>query len=246
MSNLHVVLLAAGQSSRLYPLTLDCPKSLLPFGDQPLLLRTIKQLQTLGQTTISVVVGHLQHKIKSALSECDPIHFIENDRYASDVNSLSLHLGLANSQGSVLVVEADVALSDACLPTIKTVCQQSASTWFTYGKFLRSQVGGIIKSDAQQNIVDMKIVPQFADQYADYSKNLGMVYIGPHEIDFYKRVLANAIAHSTQSYYMEHWIQHLPHLSAKEMNLFPHPAGSFNTMEELAYCQQLMASQLHT
>lgn len=245
MSHPQVVILAAGQSSRLYPLTLECPKCLLPFGDQPLLVRTLKQLQQIGLTSIRVVVGHLQDKIKAALKEFENnVEFVYNENYAKDVNSLSLHLGLSTVTGPVLIIEADVILSDKCLPFIKNACEGKESIWFTYGKFLSSQVGGIIKSDAENNIVDMRIVPQFDAHYADYSKNLGMVYIGQKQIDLYKNLLNEAVNGSSSSYYMQHWINHMPNLAAKEINLFPCPAGSFNTLEELKYCQQLIATSL--
>lgn len=244
MSNVDVIILAAGKSSRLYPLTLNQPKSLLEFDGEPLLVRTIRQLHAIGLTSIHIVVGHLQEKIRVAV-DCfdDSIDFIFNDRYESDTNCLSLCLGLKKLKTkSVLVIEADVVFSNACWPIISQVCTGSTSAWFTQGKFLAHQRGGIIKSDASGNIIDMKIVPAFAPQYQEYSKNLGMVYIGQNELSHYQAILEDVVLKSTASYYMDHWIQHLSELHCKEINLFPHPAGSFNTAEELEYCRRYLLS----
>jgi CTP:phosphocholine cytidylyltransferase-like protein len=237
-----VIILAAGQGSRLAPLTNHCHKSLLPFGDEPLLVRTIRQLHSIGLLSIRIVVGHLQETIKKALLPFHPsIQFINNSLYATDTNSLSLHLGLEGIVNPVLIIEADVVLSEACLPIIKKVCEGHQSVWFTHDVFKSHQVGGIIRSNASKQIEDMRIVPHFDSSYAEYSKNLGVVYIGPDEINNYKKILLDGISSSITFYYMEYWIQHLSELIAFEVNLFPHPAGSFNTVEELEYCRQLVS-----
>jgi choline kinase len=242
MSHIQVIILAAGKSSRLHPLTLHKPKSLLEFDSTPLLVRTIQQLHSVGLTSISVVVGHLQHTIKEAL-ECfkSSIEYIYNDRYENDTNSLSLCLGLKGiTKHAVLIIEADVVFSNACWPVIQKVCESKSSIWFTQGKFLPHQRGGIIKSDSNRKITDMKIVPAFDIQYQEYSKNLGVVYIGQNELNHYQAILEKKVIESTASYYMEHWMQHLSELYCEEINLFPHPAGSFNTLEELEYCRQYL------
>lgn len=237
----QVVILAAGQSSRLHPLTLDCPKCLLLFDEEPLLLRTIRQLHSIELTSIRIVVGHLQEKIKTALRHYD-IEFITNEHYATDTNTLSLHLGLTNLTQPVLLLEADVAFSDSSWNSIQPITQQNASVWFTRGTFQSHQVGGIIKSDSDGNIVDMRIVPTFATHYANYKKNLGLVYIAPEQLHPYKKILETAVNQASNGYYMNHWINHLNQLPCKEIDLYPHAAGSFNTEEELTYCRKLLSA----
>ena len=46
--DLHPVLLAGGRGSRMYPLTENVPKALLPVGNQPLIYYPIKMLETNG------------------------------------------------------------------------------------------------------------------------------------------------------------------------------------------------------
>lgn len=57
------VIVAAGLSSRLYPLTLEKPKPLLPVNGKPLLLRSIELLQRKGVTEIAVVTGYKREMI---------------------------------------------------------------------------------------------------------------------------------------------------------------------------------------
>ena len=70
------VIVAAGLSSRLYPLTIDQPKGLLPLGDSTILQRSIDTLRQCGITNIAVVVGYMDQMMRSKLSGVD--QFIYN------------------------------------------------------------------------------------------------------------------------------------------------------------------------
>ena len=48
MSEFQAIILAAGRGSRMYPLTEDCPKALLPVGNQPLIWYPIQLLEQNG------------------------------------------------------------------------------------------------------------------------------------------------------------------------------------------------------
>lgn len=61
------VIVAAGLSSRLYPLTLDKPKALLPVKGESLLLRSIEMLRRNGVTEIAVVTGYKREMISRAV-----------------------------------------------------------------------------------------------------------------------------------------------------------------------------------
>jgi NDP-sugar pyrophosphorylase family protein len=64
---MQAMILAAGLGTRLLPHTLIRPKPLFPILNQPLLLLTIKRLQTLGFDKIVVNCHHLREKIVAAL-----------------------------------------------------------------------------------------------------------------------------------------------------------------------------------
>ncbi|MGK2961695.1 MAG: NTP transferase domain-containing protein [Gemmatimonadaceae bacterium] len=61
------VIVAAGLSSRLYPLTSETPKALLPVGDETLLSRSIRLLRNAGIPEIAVVVGFQAISIRDAV-----------------------------------------------------------------------------------------------------------------------------------------------------------------------------------
>lgn len=235
----RAVVLAAGQGSRLMPLTAECPKSMLEVAGEPLLLRTLRQLEGAGFESISVVVGYRGDSIVRAMRPRFPrARVIDNTRFAEDVNILSLLLGLAESDAPTLVVEADVAFDDRAMPRVSAACDEE-SVWFTHGAFQPHQLGGILKTDASGRVLDLRYTPRFETAYAGYKKLLGLLYVGSAQMPGFRRRLEEAARRSAQQYYMMPWVEHLPELACREVDLAPIPAFSFNTVEEYARCQEL-------
>lgn len=75
------VILAAGQGSRMGPLTEYCPKALLPVANVPLILRHLETLHQLRVSEVFIVIGHLGDLIRAAVDAAHPpgmaIHYIE-------------------------------------------------------------------------------------------------------------------------------------------------------------------------
>lgn len=107
---MQAVILLAGYGSRLK--RDDIPhKCLLPFGDETLLSRHLSVLESLGMEQAVLVVGHNREAIKSYTRSLDlnmPVEFVDNDRYETTGNTLSLVMGLRGRQGDLLVMDGDV------------------------------------------------------------------------------------------------------------------------------------------
>lgn len=82
------VVVAAGLSSRLYPLTLEKPKGLLEVNGEPMLHRSINILKSNGVEEIAIVVGYKQDVIKDALGE--EVTYVVNPFYKQCNNMGSL------------------------------------------------------------------------------------------------------------------------------------------------------------
>jgi glucose-1-phosphate thymidylyltransferase len=235
----RAVVLAAGQGSRLMPLTAECPKSMLSVAGEPLLLRTLGQLRQAGFDSLSVVVGYRGDAIVRALEPRFPeAQVIDNPRFAQDVNILSLLLGLGDSDAPTLVVEADVAFDAQALPRVAAACNDE-SVWFTHGRFQPHQLGGVLRTDMGGRVVDLRYTPRFEPALAEYKKLLGLLYVGPGQMPRFRQRLEQAARRSTQQYYMMPWVEHLDELHCRELDLAPIPAFSFNTVEEYERCRQL-------
>ena len=65
---MKAIILAAGEGTRLKPLTLDIPKSLISIGGKPIIDRIFESLPD-EIDEVFIVVGHLKEKIKSHLGD---------------------------------------------------------------------------------------------------------------------------------------------------------------------------------
>ena len=125
---MQAVILLAGYGSRLK--RADIPhKCLLPFGDETLLSRHLSILESLGMERTVLVVGHNKEAVKSyaqGLGIHMPIEFVENDRYETTGNTLSLVMGLRNREGELLVMDGDVLYPRAVLEEYVTRSRASS------------------------------------------------------------------------------------------------------------------------
>jgi len=113
------VVLAAGTSSRLRPLTNHIPKSLLPVGKIPLLQRTLESLYRSHIRECVIVTGFQKAKVEAFVHSLRlPLSttFVENPRYASTGNNYSLWTAYRNVQGrNMLLMDADILFDSRIL-----------------------------------------------------------------------------------------------------------------------------------
>ncbi|MEK7249843.1 MAG: phosphocholine cytidylyltransferase family protein [Bacteroidota bacterium] len=106
------VILAAGVSSRLRPLTTDTPKSLLEVGDKPLLQRNLETLKQHEITRCVIITGYLQEMIESFVNSLRlgiEIEFIYNPVYEQTNNNYSLWLARPAVDGQeIVLLDADI------------------------------------------------------------------------------------------------------------------------------------------
>ena len=114
---MQALILLAGYGSRLKRDDIS-HKCFLPFGDETLLSRHLSILESLGMEQTVLVVGHNKETVKSYVQSLDlnmPVEFVDNDRYETTGNTLSLVMGLRNREGELLVMDGDVLYPRAAL-----------------------------------------------------------------------------------------------------------------------------------
>jgi dTDP-glucose pyrophosphorylase/predicted transcriptional regulator len=79
-NDVPVVIMAGGKGKRLRPLTEDCPKPMLPIGDQPLLELIIKQASDQGFNDFFISINYLGEIIKE--------HFGNGSQFNVNINYL--------------------------------------------------------------------------------------------------------------------------------------------------------------
>ena len=102
------VILAAGDGDRLGPLTLTCPKVLLPVNEEaPLISYPIEALAAAGISEIAIVVGYLGDKVIKALGNGSDfgvrLQYIFNSDYLGG-NAISVYKARAWVQGEPVVL----------------------------------------------------------------------------------------------------------------------------------------------
>ena len=109
---MKAVILAAGITSRLRPLTNDRPKCLLEIGGKCLLQRSFDGLIQNGITEFVVVTGYLHEQIEAFLNnryQEVSITYIYNEQYASTNNIYSLWLARPEvEEKEMLLLDSDI------------------------------------------------------------------------------------------------------------------------------------------
>jgi len=231
---MHFVILAAGIGRRMHPLTEDRPKALLPFRGRTLLSRFLDQIGTLPGASVAVVAGFEHEKVEAEVSAhplSRAVRVVRNPRYLEDTNVLSVKLALDADCRPCTIIEADILLSDAAFAAV-AASPAERSVWYTAGRFDPSQLGGILRADEAGRVVDLQVVPRYEPAWAGYKKLIGLLKIGPGQLDRYARELARAADASVGQYYLAPWIDHLPELESYEQELPLSGCRSFNTVAE--------------
>lgn len=116
------VILAAGQGTRLLPLTADSPKCLIQIGGRPLLARMLDALAAAGIERAIVVTGYLSDRVDAYLGARElPLHVttVRNPEYAATNNAASLAVARpAIGDDAFLLSDGDVIFSESPLPAL--------------------------------------------------------------------------------------------------------------------------------
>ena len=101
------VILAAGMSRRLRPLTDTMPKCLLKIGNKSLLQRSVDALISCGINEFVVVTGYRSRMITDFLKDNYPdkiFHFVDNADYDTTNNIYSLWLAMPAANITAIIL----------------------------------------------------------------------------------------------------------------------------------------------
>jgi choline kinase len=108
---MQAVILAAGESKRLRPLTDSTPKCLLDISGRNLLHRTIDNILSCGIKDFVFVTGYKENMIKDYLSanfpNLNPI-ILTNSDYMNNNNSYSLWMTKDHIKNDILLLDSDI------------------------------------------------------------------------------------------------------------------------------------------
>ena len=102
----NAVILAAGFGMRMVPINTETPKGLLEVKNEPLIERLIKQLQEVGVSDITVVVGFMKEQYEYLIDDFQ-VKLAVNPDYATKNNLYSLQR-VAGILGNTYIVPCDL------------------------------------------------------------------------------------------------------------------------------------------
>jgi choline kinase len=117
---MRALILAAGDGSRLLPLTANAPKPLLPLRGRPIIHHVLDALAAAGVDEATVVVGYGAVQLRASLAQYDRpmrIRFVENEAYLGG-NARSLWAARDLMDGPFVLAMADHVVAPALVRTL--------------------------------------------------------------------------------------------------------------------------------
>lgn len=153
---MQVVLLAAGQATRLRPMTDDRPKCLLEVGGRSILARAVGLLCDRRLDRLTIVDGYRGDMIRQAMATEFPeiaIRFIRNDDFATTNNAWSLMLAECTPDRPLLLLDADIMFEGAVLDRLLAHPAPSRLGLRTEGEIGAEEMK--VRLDARGVVVDL-------------------------------------------------------------------------------------------
>lgn len=146
---MRAIILAAGMGTRLRPITLTTPKSLIKVGGETLIERQIRFLQETGIDEIIIVTGYLAEKF-NFLRDKYQVTLIHNDKYDVYNNFYTMFL-VKEYLSDTYVIDADNYLVNNFLRS-----DLRRSTYFSAYK-TNFQQEWVLHTDENQLVTDITI-----------------------------------------------------------------------------------------
>ncbi len=127
----RAIFLAAGEGSRLRPVTLETPKPLIKVHGKRMIDYSLEILYEYGIDEIYLVVGYKKEKFREIYGNDPRIHLIENPDYQKGNNITSLYWARSYLPGA-FVLEADLIIKDAAILNPKTEKSGYLASWMDY------------------------------------------------------------------------------------------------------------------
>ncbi|WP_027632035.1 CTP--phosphocholine cytidylyltransferase [Clostridium hydrogeniformans] len=146
---MRAILLAAGMGTRLRPLTLETPKSLVKVNGKPMIEKQIEYLKEIGIDEIIVLTGYLEEKFHY-LKDKYGVELVHNSKYNVFNNIYTMYL-VREYLSDTYVIDADVYLHRNFLKN-----DINKSTYFSaFKKDFKGE--WIIRYDEKNRVYDIEV-----------------------------------------------------------------------------------------
>jgi len=178
----QAMILAAGEGTRLRPLTLETPKLLLPVGGRPLIEHTLAWLKSHGISQVAINLHHLGDKIKDFLD--DGSRFGMKLVYSREEKLLGTAGGVKKIEeffhGTFVVVYGDVITDFDLSAMLRFHRQKRAVATVAILEVPNPRDVGIVKMGGGNRILSFVEKPSYGTEVGNLGS--GGVYIMEREI----------------------------------------------------------------
>lgn len=147
---MQAIILAAGMSKRLRPLTDTTPKCLLKVGGRTILEMTIDNLLVNGLNEFVMVTGYRENMIKDFMHFKYPeidIIYLTNGDYENNNNSYSLWMAKEHIKGECILLDSDILFDYRIISKILDYPKPDALAVNTNHKLSDEEIKVIIDTD---------------------------------------------------------------------------------------------------
>jgi choline kinase len=248
-SKLHskCVILAAGASTRLRPLTDAKPKCLLEIGGKALLKRAIENVLNAGIKEIAIVIGYkgemIRKFVKCHFSQIH-IRFILNPDFTDTNNAYSLLLArrfLENKEGNMcsglILLDSDILFSSKLLSLLLSNPLQDCVAVRVSGEHGEEEIR--VKADGYGNIV---LIGKGTPLNETYGESIGIEVFSAETTEHLFTILEQRVRGGvgrTEFYEasFQEMINHGTQLKAIDVSAFP--AIEIDTVEDLQLAERM-------
>ncbi len=140
---MQAIILAAGQGTRLRPVTDHCPKCLVEVQGKPILQYQLEALGEAGLRECVIVIGHRAAQVRDAFGTRYrdlAITYVENEIYDRTNNIYSLWLARQEIREDLLLLEGDLLFEPELLTDLLAVPHENAAVVDRFRPFMDGTV----------------------------------------------------------------------------------------------------------
>ena len=214
----HAAILAAGEGTRLRPLTLDKPKPMVPIGDKPLLEHTVQWLGSYGVRDIAINLNYkpdviTNHFGDGARLNTRIVYSHEDKILGTAGGALKMSQVSKNGHGPLIVMYGDVLTDldvNALLQAHRANVARDPKTGVTIALYAvpNPTEVGLVGMDATGKIERFVEKPKAEDVFTDLAST-GVLVIEPH-----------ALAHTPDDTFYDFGLHLFPQLLAQGVSMY--------------------------
>lgn len=241
----RTIIMAAGTSERLRPLTEHVPKTLLRLGEKTILEHILDTSYSVGLRHFDIVTGHGHTAIEQAAGEYRELHpdvhinLIYNDQYSTSGNVVSMLYAKEAFDDDFILVNSDTIFHRDILERL--VQSKHANVMVVDDYKTLSDEEMKVHVDANQNITHIHKSLDPDEAYGEYIGVLKLSKGIKHQL---LQSLDATIAADNSVYYedaLQHMITH-HEIDVKPLSTNGQPAMEIDTHEDLATAAELIHS----